>query len=324
MRHASGDIATLGFKSYIQGREKFQAETLDFVWLDEEPPQDIYSEALTRTNATGGIVYTTFTPLQGMTEVVREFYPRPTSPDRHLTQMVIEDAEHIAPQQRQRIINSYKPHERDARTRGVPQLGSGAVFSVPETSYAIGAFSIPRHWPGLIAIDLGFDHPFGAVMLRFDLDTDIAYATMTHRAEQQTVAQHAMVVKGWGRYPVAWPHDAAQHDRTSGETMAELYRQHGLDMLFEHATFEDGGYGLEASVAGVQDLLETGRLKIFDHLSDLLEEMRLLHRKDGRIVKLRDDLVSALRYGLMMRRFAAVRKDASGGQKAVKRRVPIV
>jgi hypothetical protein len=30
--------------------------------------------------------------------------------------------------------------------------------------------------------------------------------------------------------------------------------------------------------------MQTGRLKVFDHLSDWLEEFRLYHRKNGRIV----------------------------------------
>ena len=73
VRHVSGRNSTLGFKSYDQGREKWQGETLDVVWLDEEPPLDVYMEALTRTNATGGLVFLTFTPLLGMSEVVRLF-----------------------------------------------------------------------------------------------------------------------------------------------------------------------------------------------------------------------------------------------------------
>jgi phage terminase large subunit-like protein len=66
-------IRRLGFKSYDQGREKWQGETLDVVWFDEEPPMDIYMEGLTRTNATGGMVYLTFTPLLGMSDVVHMF-----------------------------------------------------------------------------------------------------------------------------------------------------------------------------------------------------------------------------------------------------------
>ncbi len=73
VQHTSGAHSTLGFKSYDQGREKWQGETLDVVWFDEEPPMDIYMEGLTRTNATGGMVYLTFTPLLGMSDVVHMF-----------------------------------------------------------------------------------------------------------------------------------------------------------------------------------------------------------------------------------------------------------
>ncbi len=73
VRYVSGAASTLLFKSYEKGREKWQGETLDGVWFDEEPPLDIYTEGLTRTNATDGIVIVTFTPLLGMSEVVRMF-----------------------------------------------------------------------------------------------------------------------------------------------------------------------------------------------------------------------------------------------------------
>jgi phage terminase large subunit-like protein len=72
-----GDVqardSILAFKSNEKGRQKWQGETLDGVWFDEEPPLDVYSEGLTRTNATGGIVIVTFTPLLGMSDVVRMF-----------------------------------------------------------------------------------------------------------------------------------------------------------------------------------------------------------------------------------------------------------
>ncbi|MER8523992.1 terminase family protein [Mesorhizobium sp. M0644] len=72
-----GDVqageSVLSFKSYEKGREKWQGETLHGVWFDEEPPLDIYSEGLTRTNATGGITIVTFTPLLGMSDVVLLF-----------------------------------------------------------------------------------------------------------------------------------------------------------------------------------------------------------------------------------------------------------
>ena len=73
VKHVSGYRSTLIFKAYEQGRSAWQGETLDGVWFDEEPPADVYFEGLTRTNATGGIVMLTFTPLKGMSEVVRMF-----------------------------------------------------------------------------------------------------------------------------------------------------------------------------------------------------------------------------------------------------------
>ncbi len=73
VRHVSGGSSVIKFKAYNQRRSKFQSETLNYLWFDEEPPIEIYTEGLTRTNATRGIVYTTFTPLLGMSGVVRLF-----------------------------------------------------------------------------------------------------------------------------------------------------------------------------------------------------------------------------------------------------------
>lgn len=72
-----GDIqageSVCAFKSYEKGREKWQGETLDGVWYDEEPPIEIYSEGKTRTQATGGLNIMTLTPLLGMSDVVMLF-----------------------------------------------------------------------------------------------------------------------------------------------------------------------------------------------------------------------------------------------------------
>jgi phage terminase large subunit-like protein len=321
VQHVSGGRSSLAFKSYEKGREKWQGETLDLVWFDEEPPGEIYNEGLTRTAATGGFVFLTFTPLLGMSDVVRLFYPNPTTPDRHVTQMTIDDSPHISAEQRATIIAGYAPHEREARARGVPMLGSGKIFPIPETAISMGAFAIPPHWPRIGGIDLGgYDHPTAAVKLAWDRDTDVVYVTNTHCRNDMTILLHAASLKPWGdQMPWAWPHDALSHDRQSGETFAELYRRQGLNMLFEKASFEDGGYGLEAGLAMMHERMETGRLKVFDHLGDWFAEFRQYHRKDGRVVKEQDDLLSATRYALMMLRFASLQKGARTG--ALKRNI---
>ena len=125
--HASGGISTITLKSYSAGREKFQGSTLDYVALDEEAPIDIYSEALTRTNATRGLVWSTFTPLLGVSEVVRRFMYE-QSEDRALVTMTIDDVDHYDDAQREQIAASYSEHEREARTRVSPPWARGASF----------------------------------------------------------------------------------------------------------------------------------------------------------------------------------------------------
>lgn len=73
IKHKSGGWSELGLKSYQQGRGSFEGTERDGIWLDEEPPLDIYSECLIRTATTNGIVYITFTPLEGTTGTVLMF-----------------------------------------------------------------------------------------------------------------------------------------------------------------------------------------------------------------------------------------------------------
>lgn len=315
VRHGGGgDVqageSLLGFKSYDQGREKFQAETLDFVWPDEEPPEDIYTEILTRTNATHGCVFMTFTPLKGMTSVVKRFLIDKVVGTGYVS-MTIEDAEHYTPEQRIAIIASYPAHEREARTKGIPMLGSGRVFPVLEESITVEPFAIPAHWPQIGGVDFGWDHPFGAVKLAWDRDADVIYVTSTYREREKTPVTHAAALRPWGLWlPWAWPHDGLQHDKGSGEQLAKQYGEQQLNMLPERATFEDGTNGVEAGVLDMLDRMQTGRLKVFAHLADWFDEFRMYHREKGLIVKLNDDLLSATRYAIMMKRFAALNQVA--------------
>lgn len=304
-----GDVqageSIIGFKSYDQGREKWQGPTLGMVWFDEEPPEDIYTEGMTRTNVGLCPVFVTFTPLKGMSNVVKRFLIDQV-PGTHVTQMTINDVTHYTDEQRQAIIASYPEFERDARIRGIPSMGSGRVFPISEESIKVDAFRPPPHWPVINGIDFGYDHPSAGVQLAWDRDADIIYVTQCHRARQQLPIMFAAAVKSWGNYPWAWPHDGLQHDKGSGEQLASLYKKDGMRMLGERATFEDGTNGLEAGVMLMLERMQTGRLKVFSHLADWFQEFNIYHRKDGLIVKLNDDLLSATRYAIMMRRHAVL------------------
>jgi len=106
--------------------------------------------------------------------------------------------------------------------------------------------------------------------------------------------------------PIAWPHDGKMGNKYDGQEVSQMYADQGLYMLPVHATFENGGFGMEPSIQRIYERLKTGRLVIMNHLVMLLEEMSMYHRKDGKIVTARDDLISAMRYLEMMLRYAEI------------------
>ena len=75
VRHKSGGVSLVGFKSYDQGRRKFQGTAKHLIWLDEEPPEDVYDECMLRLMTTDGMMLCTFTPLLGLTKVALRFLP---------------------------------------------------------------------------------------------------------------------------------------------------------------------------------------------------------------------------------------------------------
>jgi phage terminase large subunit-like protein len=320
VKHVSGGESVCTTASYDQGRTKWQADTLDWVWFDEEPPEDVYMEGITRTNVQQGPVWITFTPLLGMSKVVRRFYPTMSAfPNTHVTHATIDDALHYTQAQREAIIASYPEHERAARARGLPALGSGRVFAeIAREDIQIKPFPIPAHWHAIGGIDFGWDHPSAAVKIVWDKDNDIEYLIAAYRKRQCPPLTFSATIKPWGdRMPWAWPHDGKQSggkfDAKDNKELSAIYRGHGLNMLPIHAQNEDGSNGLEGSVATLNERMMTDKFKVFSHLSEVFEEIDNYHRKDGLIVKENDDIISATRYARMMRRFSEA--VAMPGQK---------
>jgi phage terminase large subunit-like protein len=307
VRHVSGGLSSLQFKSYERGREKWQGAALEVVYFDEEPDEHIFVEGLTRTNETGGIVFVCFTPLLGMSTVVQRFLSSggAAHPDRAVNCATIDDAPHFSAEDKRRIAASYAPHEREARVKGVPVLGSGRIFPVKEETLAIDHREFPKHWPRIGGLDFGYDHPAAAVELVWDRDTDTVYVSRTHRIRETSVVVFAAAIRPWGNLPWAWPRDGRRETlEGAGIALAKQYQAQGLDMLFQHAQFEDGSVSVEAGLMDMLTRMESGRFKVLRHLTDWFEEFRLYHRKDGRVVKEGDDLMAATRYGVMMLRYA--------------------
>lgn len=235
---------------------------------------------------------------------------------RHLVTATWDDVPHLSQKQKDDLWAALKPHEREARSKGIPALGEGAIFPVGDDLILEDPFEIPKHWRQIGGLDFGYDHPFGATRLAWDLDADCIHVTSEYRERQATPVIHSAALKPWGKWlPWAWPHDGLQHDKGSGNQLAQQYRDQDLNLLDERSTFEDGTNGVEAGLSEMLIRMQTGRFKVFRTCPLWMEEKRLYHRKKneaGRIeiVKLRDDLISASRYGVMMLRHAIVEPNS--------------
>src|SRR6185437_12739347 len=172
-----------------------QGEGLDWIWFDEEPPLDIYAEGVARIGERDGISWLTFTPLKGRSAVVIRFLDDP-SLDRGITMMTLDDAIHIPPAVRKKMEEGYLPHEREARAKGVPMLGSGRIFMTPEAGISEPPIEyIPQAWAKLWGIDFGIGHPFAAALILWDRDNDVIHVHHVYRVADALPIQHAAAMK---------------------------------------------------------------------------------------------------------------------------------
>jgi len=322
IRHTSGRNSHISFKAYEQGFEKFMGEAVDVIWLDEEPKQEIFSQCITRTADTNGIVYMTFTPEKGMTNVVSAFL-NDLKPGQSVSTATWEDVDHLDEKTKKQLLSVYSPAEREMRSKGIPVFGSGLVYPVSESDIVCEDFEIPVHFICLAAIDFGFDHPTAISWVAFDPDNDIIYIYDEYRRSKETPITHAAVLNArTPGLPVAFPHDGLQHDKGSGIQLAQQYRDLGVYMLPEHFSNPPvdgkltGNNSVEAGISILLQRFETKRLKLFESCTETMEEMRLYHRKNGKVVPIKDDLLSALRYAsLSVERFGEKQKNKASYRK---------
>jgi len=305
IRHKNGGWSKLGLKSYQQGRGSFEGTAQHLIHLDEEPPQDVYTECLTRTATTEGIVLITFTPLEGLTVMIQDFMKKAEIGATYMVQAGWDDAPHLTEKTKSELLAEFPEHEHDARSKGVPISGSGTIYSVPDEQLLVDPFDIPKHWPRITGMDFGWDHPTAAINLAWDRDTDTIYCVAEYGDSRKTPIQHTPHIQALCTFaPVAWPHDGVNTEKGGGKPIRDQYLDEKLNMLPEKATLPDGSNSVEASISLILQYMQQGKFKIFKTCVKLMEEKRTYHRKDGKIVKVKDDYMDAMRYAVMMLRHA--------------------
>jgi phage terminase large subunit-like protein len=336
--------STITFKSFEMRREKLQSETLDLIWVDERPTEEVYSELLARTSATDGHLIVSYTPIGdgAASGVTYKFLSEPSS-DRAVFRITGAEARHITPERREELASGYAEHEKETRLEGIPQLGTGPVFPVELLPAIVKTFdpnAIASYTRCIVGIDFGYDHPFAAVLLAWSAATGQLWVVDSFRMERSSALYHVdrihRMTQGL-RIPVAWPHDGSTHDKGSGLPLASQYKGFGANMLPKHATNHGTNHNnVEPGLEEIREAMYTGKLTIAPHNSELLEEIRHYHRDENfKLVKQRDDLICALRYAVMMKRsgkpcsecegvgfgnmpFAGQRADRSGQQQVAR------
>lgn len=303
IRHKSGGLSKIELKSYEQGWKKFQGTKINVVWLDEEPVDDpkIYTECLTRTmdQFNPGIILCTFTPLSGYSTVVQDFLPDGTFPEngvdpnnkyKYVIGVTWDDCAHMSEEDKAEHLASYPVHERDARTKGIPSLGAGAIFPYAESDVTCRPFPIPDYWHKAYGLDVGWSRT-AALWVAMDPAENKYYIYSEHYESHALPAVHATAIKARGHWiPGVIDTQAKEVSPTDGKCLWEEYVNEGLIL-------EECVKAKEASILKVGQMLLSGQLKIFSTCANFFREYRKYRRnEDGKIVKKDDHLMDAFLY----------------------------
>lgn len=302
IRHKTGGVSDLSFLAYEQGREAFQGTKKQVIWLDEEPKdRNIYSECLTRTadKYDPGIIYCTFTPLFGMSDIVMSFlsdgmFPEngysQINPHKYVTQVSWDEVPHLNDEQKAEFLAAYSPHERDARSKGIPSLGAGAIYPYSEDLITCEPFQIPEWWCKCYGMDVGWNRT-AAVWLAQNPETGEIFAYSEHYQGFEQPAVHALAIKGRGDWiPGVVDPKADNASQADGVALLDLYLDQGL-------LLDKADNAVEAGIFTVGQLFASGQLKIFNTLKNLIKELRGYQRDEsGKVVKKNDHACDALRY----------------------------
>lgn len=200
---------------------------------------------------------------------------------------------HLSAKTKAELLDAMEPHMRDARTKGIPVLGAGAIYPVPEDVVLCDPFEMPEFWPRAYGLDVGWNRT-AAVWGAWDRESDTVYLYSEHYMGQAAPAVHASAIRQrgswvWGAIDPA----SVGSGQLDGRKLREEYGKLDLHLI-------DADNAVEAGIHAVYQRLVSGRLKVFRTLRNWTSEFRIYRRnEDGKIVKENDHLMDATRYLIM-------------------------
>ena len=328
IRNAAGGLTNIAIKTY-GGREQqnelstWKAAKVDFIFLDEQPTMSVFSECCMRIMNTGkddhGMIIIAATCTK-FTQFVLSFTQRIEKQEveregkKYTEEKQIkigsgeilnskvyliagwEDAKHLDPDQKKNMLSSMLPMEIEARTKGMPSIGSGMVYPVLEELITCMPFEIPKHYARIVGMDFGWTDPTALLFGALDRDNGIIYITFEYSVSSKTPDAHLADLQTMRNAETLWdtivmcdPAGQASSQK-DGESLMNLYRQKGLRLVKADNSRSTG-------ILKVLQMMKDGRLKIFNNNHRLLNEIRTYAYNDkGDIIDGNDHLVDSLRY----------------------------
>lgn len=205
-------------------------------------------------------------------------------------QVTWDDVPHLDEKAKAELRAAIPPHQLEARERGMPVLGSGVIYPVPESAFVIDPIEIPAWWPKAYALDVGWNRT-AALWGAWDRESDTVYVYSEHYRGQAEPSVHVDAIKARGDWIMGAIDPASSGaNQVDGRKLIDIYQGLGLNLVKADNT-------VEAGIHAVYQRLSTGRIKIFKNCLNTLVEIRIYRRDEkGKVIKERDHLMDCLRY----------------------------
>jgi Terminase RNaseH-like domain len=212
---------------------------------------------------------------------------------RLCVQCTWDEVPHLTQAAKDQLLDDMSPHLREARSKGIPMLGAGVIYPVPESIVLCDPFEIPEYWPKAYGMDVGWNRT-AVVWGAWDRSSDIVYVYSEHYMGQAAPSVHASAIKARGAWiPGAIDPASAGASQIDGKALRIEYQKEGLDLV-------DANNAVEAGIHACYQRLVSGRLKVFRTCRNWTSEFRIYRRdKKGKIVKENDHLMDATKYLIM-------------------------
>ena len=312
IKNIFGGESKIGFKSCDQGRDKFQGTSLDYVWFDEEPPEDIYKECRMRVLDRCGEIYGTMTPLKGLTWVYNTIYLNEGNDEEVWCEfMEWADNPYLSQSEIKSLTATLSQSELEARRYGKFINSGGQVYSeFDESVNVIEPFNVPQEWYDNISIDPGLNNPLSAHWYAVDYDNNI-YVIAEHYETNQTVEYHANKIKeickrlNWhtasnGMYSALIDSAANQRTLSSPKNVCELFYDNGI--LVNPKVNKDLYSGINRVKSYLKNSNGVSKLFIFKNCPNMIREIKgYFWGNNDAPIKKDDHAMDDLRYYIMSR-----------------------